>query len=492
MTAFVSQSRPSIVMTTGPAKLASTVSDMANGNTNGAGRSAASPMFDDVKRPPVTRVGSSARATRACSSKMGGAAASASMMVSTDVESFAHAPAPSAHASIAHASRSSRTVDMRISLTRTGQMIRALAVLAAGASACAGGGMVPASDARVAIMGRVARADRGGGVRIGYPGVTLRVRFEAPSLAMRVAATTGVSRFAVAVDGDAPRVVRLAKGESEVVLADGLAAGAHTAEIVHRTETWQGIVTVRGFVLGQHAQPDARWLPPPDPAQRRLLFVGDSVTCGEATDRRPDCADKADTAATSSGALSYGMLLGHALGAQVHLVCFGGRGLVRDWRGKHNVLNGPALFEAALPIDGRPVPWDHAAYTPDAVVVSLGTNDFNLALGALPERGAFVAAYVAFVRAIRARHPDAHVFLTEGAIVNDDKDALRPQKTVLRSYIADTVRAVADRACTRSKHSTTRATPATSTRRAPSTKPWRAIWSPCCAPRSAGSGGRPR
>ena len=210
------------------------------------------------------------------------------------------------------------------------------ASLAAGASACAGSGFVPASDARVAIMGRVARGDRGDrdAVRIGYPGVTLRVRFEAPSLAMRVAATTAASRIAVTVDGGAARVVRLAKGNSEVVLADGLPAGAHTAEVVHRTETWQGIVTVRGFVLG--AGPGARWLPPPDadtPA-RRLLFIGDSVTCGEATDRRPDCADKGDAAATSNGALSYGMLLGRALGAQVHLVCVGGRGLVRDWRGK--------------------------------------------------------------------------------------------------------------------------------------------------------------
>jgi hypothetical protein len=48
------------------------------------------------------------------------------------------------------------------------------------------------------------------------------------------------------------------------------------------------------------------------------------------------------------------------------------------------------------------------------------------------------------VRAIRARHPAAHVFLTEGAIVNDDKDPARPQKTVLRAYIDETVRNVAD------------------------------------------------
>jgi hypothetical protein len=307
------------------------------------------------------------------------------------------------------------------------------------AGACAGGGFVPASDAHVAIMGRVARADHGA-VRIGYPGVTLRVRFEAPSLARRASTVNAATRIAVTVDGGERRVIRLAPGPSEIVLADRLATGPHTAEIVHRTETWQGILTVRGFVLG----PGGRWLPPPDPPARRLLFIGDSVTCGEAIDRRADCADKGDAAATSDGGLSYAMLLGRALGAQVHLVCFGGRGLVRDYRGKRNVLNAPALFDAALPIDGRPVPWDHAAYTPDAIVVSLGTNDFNLALGALPARDDFVGAYVAFVRAIRARHPDAHLFLTEGAIVNDQQDRARPCKSVLRAFIADTVHAVAD------------------------------------------------
>jgi hypothetical protein len=43
------------------------------------------------------------------------------------------------------------------------------------------------------------------------------------------------------------------------VLADGLTAGPHVVDVVHRTETWQGIMTVRGFQLG----PGGRWLTPP-------------------------------------------------------------------------------------------------------------------------------------------------------------------------------------------------------------------------------------
>jgi lysophospholipase L1-like esterase len=178
-----------------------------------------------------------------------------------------------------------------------------------------------------------------------------------------------------------------------------------------------------------------------------MLFIGDSVTCGERVDRGGgDCAAQAkeDVAAGSNAYQSYGMRLGRALGAQVHLVCYGGRGLIRDWRGKRNVLNAPQFFDAAVADERAPPRWDHAAYVPDVVVVSLGTNDFNLDLGALPDREEYVTAYVAFVRAIRARYPRAPVLLTEGAIVSDEADPRRPQRTVLRDYIAETARRLGD------------------------------------------------
>ena len=90
-------------------------------------------------------------------------------------------------------------------------------------------------------------------------------------------------------------------------------------------------------------------------------------------------------------------------------------------------------------------PWDHASYVPDAVFVSLGTNDFNLAIGPLPEREAWVSAYVDLrPQPSASRYPDAHVFLTEGAIVSDADDPQRPRKTVLREYLAETARRLGD------------------------------------------------
>jgi len=304
--------------------------------------------------------------------------------------------------------------------------------------------LVAPGDPRIAIMGRIDRADSQR-VRIGYPGVTLRLLVDGPSLAMRASCTTGNCRLGVTVDGGARQDLRLQKGEQRrsVFTAADSSRGPHTVEIVSLTEAWQGIVGIRTFET-----PHGRLLPAPPWPERRLLFIGDSVTCGEAIDRGADCAIQHDPAGGADGDLSYGLLIARALSAQAQLVCYGGRGLVRDWRGRRDVPNAPQFWDLAV-VDELPrlhpgARWDHAGYRPDVVVVALGTNDFNLALPAFPDREEFVGAYVAFVRAIRAGFPAAAVILTEGAIVSDDQDPRRPQKTALREALAETGRRLGD------------------------------------------------
>ena len=47
-------------------------------------------------------------------------------------------------------------------------------------------------------------------------------------------------------------------------------------------------------------------------------------------------------------------------------------------------------------------------------------------------------------RSPRASAPAAHVFLTEGAIVNDETDPARPQKAVLRGYLTEVAARLGD------------------------------------------------
>jgi lysophospholipase L1-like esterase len=209
-------------------------------------------------------------------------------------------------------------------------------------------------------------------------------------------------------------------------------AGTHELEVIRTTETWLGVMTVEGFTLS----PQTRMEPPSHAPERRLLFIGDSVTCGERADRGERCSG--EKAATWNAAASFGMRLGRKLGAQVHLVSYGGRGVVRDWQGKRDVLNAPQFLDRSVPegpFDHTPpeLRWDHQSYVPDGIVLSLGTNDFNLALGEFPSEREFVDAYVLLVSKLRALYPRAQVFLTEGAIVIDTPD--RAQKTILRRYL---------------------------------------------------------
>ena len=56
------------------------------------------------------------------------------------------------------------------------------------------------------------------------------------------------------------------------------------------------------------------------------------MACGEGVDRPSQ--QEGDQASGADALHSYGMLLARALGAQCHLVCYGGRGLIRDWQGR--------------------------------------------------------------------------------------------------------------------------------------------------------------
>jgi lysophospholipase L1-like esterase len=272
--------------------------------------------------------------------------------------------------------------------------------------------------------------------RFGYPGVTLRLRFTGPSLHGTFASHPGSNYFQIIVNGGSPSLLELPSGRHEIALATALGPGPHTVDIVKATETWQGTVTLVGFRLGPGG---ALQQPPPLP-ERKLLIIGDSVTCGAEINRAPPCADRPSTFKASPYD-SYGMRLARQLDAQVHLVCFGGRGLIGDWSGRRNVMDARRFYDLSVPDESQKSPpvWAHSAYIPDAVIVSLGTNDFNLSRGNLPSREEYVSAYTQFVTSIRANYPQALILLTEGAMLTDAWNPSLKPKSTLSAYIADTV-----------------------------------------------------
>jgi len=293
--------------------------------------------------------------------------------------------------------------------------------------------VVDANDPQIRRLGRTL-TNGDGSVTFGYPGAGFRFLSDAQTVSA-VARSTGTDSYmAVRIDGGKPEPLKLSTDSREYTLLKQERNEEHTVEFIHQSETWHGEVTVERFILGHGsflaAQPENR---------KRILFIGDSVTCGEGAARDGTQACRKTTGWWSAFD-SYGWLTGEALDAEVQLVCYGGRGLVRSWNGATEELNGPDFYQLAVAEPEGPR-WIHADFPADLVVVSLGTNDFSLSIGPFPEREHFVGTYVDFVKQILNDYPAADVVITEGAIVNDgDQD--RPQRTVLRDYLAETEKRV--------------------------------------------------
>ena len=267
-------------------------------------------------------------------------------------------------------------------------------------------------DPRIQYMGRLAFAGDAEAT-MGFPGVTIRFAYRGPAPTILLGASSAFCGFNLSVNGWQPVIIRPPEGRSELPLPSGPAPkGGWVVELVRRNENWQGVATFHGLRLPAGCE----LLAPPPLPKRKLMFIGDSITCGEAIDRVPPEFD--NTSRMADAPRSYGMLLGRQLGAQVHLVSCGGRGVMRNWKGEGSDrdVTAPQFFQRALP-DEPDAKWDHASYMPDAIVIALGQND--LSSGWIDE-AAFTAAFANFLADIRKVHPRAAVLFTESPMRSED------------------------------------------------------------------------
>jgi lysophospholipase L1-like esterase len=309
-------------------------------------------------------------------------------------------------------------------------LLGTISVLSGAESAASLPTKISGSDSRIDIMGRTALVD--GKIHMGFPGITLRFVYRGPAPVIEMFASSPNCFFNLRCNGWDPVLIHLQQGENQVPLPTGIApASGWLIELVRRTESWMGTASFDGLRLPAGCE----LLPPPPRPERRLLFIGDSLTCGEYDERFPPENDS--TPRSTNAARSYGMLVGRWLDAQVHLVSYGGRGIMRDWSGKTDTNNVPVFFSRAMP-DDPTSSWDHGRYSPDVVVINVGT-DLD---ASLPDAAVFADAYAAFVAQVRAAHPTAVILLCESGYQSDGSDG-RPRAQ--RDLLLRTLKTVVER-----------------------------------------------
>lgn len=318
-----------------------------------------------------------------------------------------------------------------------------LAALAMGTLSMEASLDINATAENVRWMGRTETSPNA--VTMAFPGVETVLRFTGSStVTMNGRVLSGEGWFNVYVDEEKLPMLQIPGGDFVITLANGLDANKeHTLRLVRRSESWEGAVRLDGFTL----EDGAKTLTPAPLPTRKIMAIGDSITCGyniEYTDaERPGNIN-------SNAELTYAYDLARDFDAQVNLVSYGGKGLMRDWRGMYTqmlkdcevegVLKDPQqivtvsdIFERSLP-DIASTSWDHSSYQPDVILICIGQNDYNSAY--LPAWD-FAQSYISFIDRIHAVHPQAQIIIMSSPMAERSRtDGTQPRNAMHEAALA--------------------------------------------------------
>lgn len=288
--------------------------------------------------------------------------------------------------------------------------LAAIALLAAAAVSAAEPALTVAvapKDPALSYLGRFDFSDAAH-ARSAWPGTAVTLRFSGTAVGAKLH-STGADWVQVVVDGAPGKAIELTKEPKTYVLAQDLPAGEHTVQVVKRTESWS-MLLVGGFVLPA----DGKALPPAKRPERRIEFYGDSITCGYGNLAAKPQEKFSPT--NSDNYLAYGPVAARALDAEWSCIAVSGiKLLAPDGNDLRKRYAGVLTAWDPAPAWSRWSEW-----TPQAVVINLGTND----VGAKPEEKAWTDAMRGFIATLRGHYPDCHVYLVTGSMLTGDGLAL--------------------------------------------------------------------
>jgi len=212
--------------------------------------------------------------------------------------------------------------------------------------------------------------------------------------------------FAVVIDGGEPIMVQ-SKSDTLVHIKSGLKQGTHSIAINQCTESadvdfpvFYGLQLDKGATLGET----------PKLPERKIEFIGNSITCGKGALDNTKLKNR-DDIAFENWYISYDAQVARRLNAQCMVVARSGIGIYRNNGGKFKGDDDTMQYffpRTLLRADSEM--WDFNLYTPDLVVINLGTNDTAQTYDVnLYKEGA-----KKFLKDVRSHYPNATMVVLTG------------------------------------------------------------------------------
>lgn len=268
--------------------------------------------------------------------------------------------------------------------------------LCAALTACCGDKSTPIADSPARVVGRTMTLDDGS-ISFDWSGVYIDIRFRGSYLAVELSDTKR-NYLNLWIDGVEQEKLTSEGDHTTVVLFDDPAQeGEHLIRLQKATEAEQGRTTLHSLTT------DGKLLATNDlKLPRHIEFYGDSLTCGYGTESKS--GSEPFLPETENCRYTYAALTAAHFGADYNLVSHSGRGLVRNY-GDSLQLSDPTttMSSRAFRIcDEDPASaWDftQSPYRPDALVITLGTNDFSTPPHPTEEQ--YIAGYRALIERLR-------------------------------------------------------------------------------------------
>lgn len=165
----------------------------------------------------------------------------------------------------------------------------------------------------------------------------------------------------------------------------------------------------------------------------RIEFIGDSITCGYGVDLSvPEGNFSTDTEDMTK---VYAYKTAENLDADYSMVSFSGYGIISGYTDNGEKVTHQLVpsyydkigFSYAKPcgkLELHKTPWDFGQFTPEVVVINLGTNDDSYCQNDKERQGEFSAEYVNFLKMVRKHNREATILCTVGIMGERIYDAV--------------------------------------------------------------------
>lgn len=259
----------------------------------------------------------------------------------------------------------------------------------------------------VQYEGRSVKDYATGTVQINFPGSALKTKFTGTQLAINLKGKG--DHFDVLVDGVLSHkiVTNIGNETQKFELFKSVEKSAVVIEVVKRTENYDAMIEIisfdhDGFLEGVWEN------------QPHVLFIGDSISAGFASEsNKRDCTWD-EVYNTSNARLAFPHQTGYQLDASITQVSLSGLGLIRNWGGNQSFHNVAYYADKSGAVFGNVQQFEDKH--PDLIVIEVGTNDFSTdpqphePWANIDEvKTAWVERMVEFTEELKYRYNDANI-----------------------------------------------------------------------------------